>query len=94
MDLGVKTLATLSDGTTDPNPRHLRRRLKKLKRFQRVVSRRHAKAASNRRKAVCSASATCIAGWPNQRANTLHHLTSRLAKTKSVVVIEDQPSST
>ena len=25
----------------------------------------------------------------NQRANTLHHLTSRLAKTKSVVVIED-----
>jgi putative transposase len=25
----------------------------------------------------------------NQRANTLHQLTSRLAKTKSVVVIED-----
>ena len=31
----------------------------------------------------------CIAGWRNQRAHTLHQFTSRLAKTKSVVVIED-----
>src|SRR5262249_39451979 len=29
VDLGVKTLATLSDGTTEPNPRHLRTCLKK-----------------------------------------------------------------
>jgi putative transposase len=38
--LGVKTLATLSDGTTIPNPRHLKRQLKKLKRFHRAVSRK------------------------------------------------------
>src|SRR5262249_7623576 len=31
VDLGVKTLATLSDGTVIPNPRHLKRRLKQLK---------------------------------------------------------------
>ena len=40
IDLGIKTLATLSDGTVISNPRHLKRRLKKLKRLQRVVSRR------------------------------------------------------
>ena len=40
VDLGVKTLATLSDGTVIPNPRHLKRRLKKLKRFQRAVTRK------------------------------------------------------
>jgi transposase len=38
--LGVKSLATLSDGEVIPNPRHLKRRLKKLKRVKRVVSRR------------------------------------------------------
>jgi putative transposase len=37
-DLGVKTLATLSDGTTAPNPRHLRSCLKKLNRLQRGVA--------------------------------------------------------
>ncbi|MGO8948649.1 MAG: transposase [Ktedonobacterales bacterium] len=37
VDLGITHLATLSDGTVIPNPRHLKRRLKKLKRQQRVV---------------------------------------------------------
>jgi len=38
VDRGVKTLATLSDGTVLPNPRHLKRRLKKLKRLQRAAT--------------------------------------------------------
>jgi putative transposase len=40
VDLGVKSLATFSDGTVIANPRHLKRRLKKIKRFHRAVSRR------------------------------------------------------
>ncbi len=40
VDLGVKTLATLSDGTVLPNPRHLKRRLTKLKRLQKAVTRK------------------------------------------------------
>jgi putative transposase len=40
VDLGVKSLATLSDGTVIPTPRHLKRRLKTLKRLQRAVSRK------------------------------------------------------
>jgi putative transposase len=87
VDLGVKTLATLSDGTTEPNSRHLKQSLRKIKRCQRAVSRKR-KGSSNRRKAVCKL-ARLHRQVANQRANTLHQLTSRLAKTKSVVVIED-----
>ena len=82
-----KSLATLSDGTVIPNPRHLKRRLKKLKRLQRVVSRRK-KGSHNRKKAVRKL-ATLHRQITNQRRNTLHQVTTRLAKTKSVLVIED-----
>jgi putative transposase len=87
VDLGVKQLATLSDGTVEPNPRHLKQRLRKIKRCQRTVSRRR-KGGCNHQKAVrrLTRLQRTVA---NQRANTLHHLTSRLAKTKSVVVMED-----
>jgi len=87
VDLGVKVLATLSDGTVEPNPRHLKSCLRKIKRFQRAVSRKR-KGSHNRHKA-----AQRLGGLhrtvANQRTNTLHQLTSRLAKTKAVVVIED-----
>ena len=51
VDLGVKTLATLSDGTVLPNPRHLKRRLKKLKRLQKAVTRKQ-KGSNNRQQAA------------------------------------------
>jgi putative transposase len=87
VDLGVKTLVTLSDGTVEPNPRHLRQHLKQLRRCQRAVSRKQ-KGSHNRKKAVRRLAALhrTVA---NQRANTLHQITSRLAKTKAVVVVED-----
>ncbi len=87
VDLGIKTLATFSDGTVEPNPRHLHSALKKLKRLQRAVSRKP-KGSHNRRKAAQSLG-TLHRRIANQRVNTLHHFTSRLAKTKAVVVIED-----
>jgi putative transposase len=87
VDLGVKTLASLSDGTIEANPRHLRSCLKKLSRLQRAVSRKQ-KGGCNRKKAVTRL-ATIHRKVARQRANTLHHLTSRLAKTNSTVVIED-----
>ena len=40
IDLGVKTLATLSDGTKIENPRHLKKYERKLAREQRRLSRR------------------------------------------------------
>jgi putative transposase len=87
VDLGIKNLATLSDGEMIPNPRHLKRRLKKLKRLQRVVSRRQ-KGRKNRKKAVRKL-AKLHRQIKHQRRNTLHQVTTRLAKTKSVLVIED-----
>jgi putative transposase len=87
IDLGIKHLATSSEGTVIPNPRHLKRRLKKLKRVQRMVSRRK-KGGRNRKKAVRKL-ATLHRQIKYQRSNTLHQVTTRLAKTKSVLVIED-----
>lgn len=40
VDLGIKTFATLSDGTEIRNPKNLKKSLKKLKRMQRSVSRK------------------------------------------------------
>jgi putative transposase len=87
VDLGVKKLATLSDGAEEPNPRHLKQRLRTIKRCQRAVSRKQ-KGSHNRRKAA-QRLGKLHRRVTHQRANTLHRLTSRLAKTKSVVVIED-----
>jgi putative transposase len=87
VDLGIKTLAVCSDGQTFENPKALRKRLKKLKRFQRAVSRKQ-KGSNNRRKANRKVAnlhyrISCI------RKDTLHKITSHLTKTKSVIGIED-----
>jgi putative transposase len=87
VDLSVKKLATLSDGTEESNPRHLKQRLKKRQRLHRSVSRKRT-GSRNRRKAVRKLAVLHRKG-AHQRANTVHQFTSRMAKTKSVVVIED-----
>ncbi|HEY1388024.1 MAG TPA: RNA-guided endonuclease TnpB family protein [Ktedonobacterales bacterium] len=90
VDLGVKTLATISDGLrheTVANPKHLKRHLKKVKRLHKAVTRKQ-KVSNNRKKAAARLG-KAYRRIANQRADTLHQLTTRLAKTKSVVVIED-----
>jgi putative transposase len=87
VDLGLKRLATMSDGEIADNPRHLQQHLRKIKRLHRAVARKQ-KGGQNRKKAARRLGAQ-YRHVANQRANTLHQLTSRLAKTKSVVVIED-----
>ena len=51
VDLGIKTFATLSDGTEIQNPKYLKKALKKLKRLQRSVSRK-VKGSNSRKKAI------------------------------------------
>jgi putative transposase len=87
VDLGVKSLATLSDGTVIPNPQPLKRRLKKIKRLHRAVTRKP-KGSNNRTKAARTLGKAYRTA-SNQQANTLHQVTTRLAKTTSVIVIED-----
>ena len=87
IDLGIKELATLSDGTQYANPRALKNAFEKIKRLQRAVSRRQ-KGSANQRKAVANL-ARAHARVANIRSNTRHQITSELAKTKPFIAIED-----
>lgn len=94
IDVGITTLATLSDGRTFANPKALRSRLKALKR----ISRRHSKkqkGSSNRKKAQKKL-ARLHMRIAAIRKDTLHKVTSSIvAKNKSpeerprVIVVED-----
>ena len=87
VDLGVKHLATLSDGTVVENPRYLRKSERKLKKAQRELSRK-AKGSKRRAKAREKV-ANLHARVANQRLDALHKLTTRLAETFSDISIED-----
>jgi putative transposase len=87
VDLGIKTLATVSDGTVYENPKPLKTRLGKLRRLQRAVSRK-VKGSRNRRKAADRV-ARLYLKVSNIRKDVLHKITTYLTKTKSAVVIED-----
>lgn len=87
VDVGLKSLAVLSDGTVFENPRSFQVQQAKLSRLSRKLSRQK-KGSSNRAKTKEKLSRlhyriSCI------RADHLHKLTSYLAKNHSRVVIED-----
>jgi putative transposase len=87
VDLGLKIFAVLSDGTKVESPKPLKGALNKLK----LAQRRHSKKqkGSNNRKKAQSKVAKIHARVANIRKDFLHKITTRLAKTKSVIVIED-----
>ncbi len=87
VDLGVKTLATLSDGTTFVNPRALGRRLRKLRQFSKSLSRKQ-KGSKNREKAKLRLAKMYLNIF-NIRQDTLHKVTTYIAKSHSKVVIEN-----
>lgn len=94
VDLGIKVLATCSDGRTIDNPKALRKNLKKLKRLGRQHSRK-VKGSNNRKKAQRKL-ARMHARIANIRKDTLHKATSSIvAITKpceerpSCIVLED-----
>jgi putative transposase len=94
IDLGIRTLATLSDGTTFANPRALEQQLRKLKRLSRAHSRKQ-KGSKNREKARKQL-AKLHARIANMRRDSLHKATARIvAKTKpaperpALIVLED-----
>ena len=87
VDLGILALATISDGTSVENQHALKRGQHKIRRLQRVVSRRQ-KGSANRKKAIRQLAKAHLR-VANVRKNTLHQITSLLARTKSAVVLED-----
>lgn len=87
VDLGVKTLATLSDGTVIENPRYLRKSERRLKMAQKALSR---KAMGSKRRAKARAKVARLhAHVANQRSDAMHKATTWLASTYSDISVED-----
>jgi len=87
MDLGIKTLATLSDGTTFENPKAYRKNKAKLSRTQRSFSRKKKGSANGtKQKQKLRKIHYRIA---NIRKNAIHKITSYLTKNHSEIVLED-----
>ena len=87
VDLGIKTLATLSDGTVIENPRHFKKSERKLRRAQQTLSRKTP--GSNRRAKTKAKLARIHAHIANQRHDAIHKLTTHLASKYSEISIEN-----
>ena len=87
VDLGIKHLAVTSDGVYYENPKSLYKAEKKLKRLDRELSRK-VKGSKNREKAKLIR-AKAYEKVARIREHSLHCITTELARTKSVIVIED-----
>jgi putative transposase len=87
VDLGIKTLATLSDGKTFANPRALKQAQKKLRRLERQKSRRK-KGGKNRQKTRRTLAKT-HARIAHVRLDAAHKLTSHLVKQHALIALED-----
>ena len=87
VDLGVKNLATLSDGTVIPNPRALGARLKALRKAQQALSRKVN--GSARREKAKERVARLHARVADVRADAINKATAMIARRYSVVCIED-----
>ena len=87
VDLGVKNLATLSDGTVIPNPRALGTRLKALRKAQQSLSRKVV--GSARREKAKGRVARLYARVADVRADTINKVTTMIARNYSVVCVED-----
>ena len=93
IDLGVETLATLSDGRKIGNPRHLKKYERKLAREQRRLSRRKGARRDEKpidrylkqRKRV----ARIHAKIADARTDALHKVTTMLADENQVLCMED-----
>lgn len=87
VDVGLKSLLALSDGTLIDNPRWLRQSLHDLRVAQRCLSRRQRFGAGWRK--AKQRVAKLQAHIANQRRDFWHKLTTRLAQTYSFIAIED-----
>jgi putative transposase len=87
IDLGIKTFAVCSDGSRFESPKALEQATARLRRAQRAHSRK-TKGSRNRRRSAQKI-AKIHMKVANVRRDFLHKVTSKLAKTKSIIVIED-----
>lgn len=95
VDLGVKSLAVLSTGEVIDNPRHFDAERRRLRRAQRVVSRRRGpdrrtrQEPSNRWRKARARAGRIETGIAARRRDHLHKLTTRLVHEFDTIAIED-----
>ena len=92
IDMGIKTFATLSDGTSFENLKLLRKNMKRLKVEQRTMSRRFKKGAkvqSNGYKKQKLVVAKLHERITNQRTDYLHKTSATIIKNYDNIVLED-----
>ena len=99
VDLGIKTLAVVATDTGEtfevPNPRHLSKALRKVRRLSRTASRRQGpdrrtgQRPSNRWRRADAARNRAVGKVADQRKDGIHKLTTALASTYGTVVVED-----
>ncbi len=85
IDLGVKELAITSDGETFQNPKAYQKYLKRLKRYQRSVSRKQ-KGSNNKKKAVLKLG-RLHRKIKNVRKDAIHKLTTSVVKAKPKLIV-------
>jgi putative transposase len=87
IDVGLKSFAVLSDGTEISNPKHFRKAEAKLKRAQRLLSRKK-KGGSNRKKAK-RVVANLHRKVRNQRLDFHHKEARKIVDNYGLIVAED-----
>jgi putative transposase len=92
VDMGIKTFATLSDGSSFENPKFLRNSLKRLRIEQRKLTRRYNKSAKEQSKSYLKQK--LIVGLlyekiRNQRADYLHKASSKIISQFDTIILED-----
>ena len=92
IDVGIKSFATLSDGTTFDNPKHLRSNLKRLRMEQRKLSRRFKKGAKEQSKSYQKQKlvvAKLHEHIKNQREDYLHKASTQIIRSFDTICLED-----
>lgn len=87
IDLGIKSLLTLSDGTNIENPKWIRSNQKQLKKLQKQLSKKQ-KGSNNRYKAKLKL-AKKHEQIKNQKQDFLHNLTTKIVSENQVIILED-----
>lgn len=87
IDLGIKSLLTLSDGTSIDNPKWIRTNEKKLKRLHKQLSKK-VKGSNNRHKIKLKL-ARAHEKIKNQKTDYLHNITTKIVNENQVIVLED-----
>lgn len=86
IDVGIKTLAVLSNGEKLENPKFLQSAEKKIKRLQRRLSKKQ-KGSNNRQKAKLKL-AKAHAKVSDKRADYIHKFTTKTIRENQIIVVE------